>query len=142
MANVKLGFEGQIKMGNAGSTATSLLENVKDISYGMDVSRGDSTVRGDSSVAPMKTEEVSQRIATIDFTMIHDTTDTLYEDLMEAVSLGSGVAIRTLSYSSGKGFDGDCTLSAQDGRPLDGEATTQFTATPSRAYGRAPNPYV
>lgn len=138
----KMGFEGLIYKGTAGSTAASLLENTKDISVTKEHTRGNTTVRGDSTEAPMQTEDVTVRVASIQWTMIHDTSDTLYEDLCEAADSGEAVAIRTKKHSSGKGFDGDCTITAQDGMPLEGEQTTQFTATPTRAAGRAPQSHV
>ena len=142
MANVKMGFEGQLYRGTAGSTATTLLENVKDITINLEVERGDSTVRGDSSAPPIKTEEVTQRMAGVEFAMIHDITDTNLTALMTAMNTGDGVALRGKDYSSGKGPDADFTLSVSHSQPLNGEQLITFTATPSRAYGRAPSRYV
>lgn len=136
--NVKMGFEGQIFFGDAGATASTLLENVMDISYNLDTEDGDTTVRGDSSSIPIATSDVTELKVQIEWTMIDDVTDTAYSSLMDAAFAGEGVAIRTKSHSGGKGFDGDCTVKAQDGMPLNGAATTQFTATPSRSYGRDP----
>ncbi len=138
MANTKMGFEGLIYYGATGSTAATLLTNVKDINYNVDLERGDTTVRGDSTTIPIKTEDATLRTVSIEFTMINDITDTAFEAMRVAAAAGTGVAIRTKDYASGKGFDGDCTISMQNGMPLAGEQTTQFTATPSRGYGRAP----
>jgi len=140
--NVKQGFEGQILTGTVGSTATSLLENVKDINYNVEITKGNTTVRGDSTAPPVKTEDPTQRICSIEFQMINDITDTLFEQLMTAACAGTAVAIRTRWAATGKGFDGDCTLSHQHSQTLEGEQAITFTATPSRSYGRAPNPYI
>lgn len=139
---VKMGFEGLIYYGAAGSTASTLITNSRDINYNMDHERGDSTVRGDGSAPPVQTQEVTAIICGIEFTMIDDTTDTTLEALKVAAAAGTGVAIRTKDHAAGKGYDGDCTISVQKGMPLQGEQTVQFTATPSRGYGRAPQPYV
>lgn len=137
-----MGFEGLLYYGTAGSTAATLLENVKDISINMDVERGDTTVRGDSTAPPIKTEDVATRMAGIEFTMINDSTDSQLAALLTAINTGTGVALRGKDYSSGKGPDADFTLSVQHGMPLGGEQTYQFTAAPSRSYGRAPSQWV
>jgi len=138
MGNTKMGFEGLIYYGATGSTASTLLENTTDLAYNLDTETGDTTVRGDSTDIPIATEDVTELKVSIEWTMIDDITDTAYEALMAAAFAGDGVAIRTKAHSTGKGYDGDCTLKAQEGMPLNGSATTQFTATPSRSYGRAP----
>lgn len=140
--SVKMGFEGILKYGAAGSTATQTIENAKDITITRDVERGNTTVRGDSSAAPIETESITLRKIQIEFTMINDESDTILEALRTAVATGAGVALRGLDYASGKGPDGDFTLSESEPWPLNGEQAITFTATPSRGYGRAPQSYV
>jgi hypothetical protein len=137
-----MGFEGQIFMGTAGSEADTLIENSRDITYGFDTENGETTVRGDSTAPPMKTERVSGRVASIEFeTTVHEG-DTVVEDLLAAAYAGGPVAIRTKHKISGKGFDGDCTLKVSHGKPIKGEQSLKFTATPTREAGREPDPYV
>jgi hypothetical protein len=141
--NIKMGFEGQIYFSaTPGATAATLLQNVKDANYNLEVEKGNTTVRGDGSAPPIETEDVTIRKVTIDFTMIKDTTDTALEALLTALYAGTGVAIRMKDYSAGKGFDGDCTGTVGRGKPLNGEQTLQINLTPSRSYGRAPQLYV
>lgn len=142
MANQKMGFEGLLYYGVAGSTASTLIENCKDISISRDVERGDTTVRGDSSVAPIKTEHVTQRMLQIEFTMLNDSTDATLEALRVAVAMGAAVALRGKDYASGKGPDADFTLSQSDPWLLNGEQAITFTATPTRGSGRTPQIYV
>lgn len=142
MADVKMGFEGMLYYGVAGSTASTLLENCKDITVSRDVERGNTTVRGDSSVAPIETEHVTLRKIQIEWSMINDATDTSLEALRTAATTGAGVALRGKDYSSGKGPDGDFTLSMSEPWTLAGEQVLTFTATPTRSYGRSPDSYV
>jgi hypothetical protein len=142
MANTKMGFEGQLYYGVAGSTASTLLENTKDITVTRDVERGDTTVRGDSSAPPIGTGSVTKRMVNVEFTMIHDITDTAFAALKQASANGTGVALRGKDHSSGKGPDADYTLSHGDPWPLAGEQVVTFTAEPTRDYGRAPQSYV
>ena len=132
MANQKMGFEGLIYHGTTGSTATTLLENTKDITYTLDTEEGDTTVRGDSTTAPIKTAAVTAKVVSIEWTMINDTTDTALTALKTAAYAGTDVAIRTKDHSSGKGFDGDCNLKFTEGMPLAGEQTYTITASPNR----------
>lgn len=135
---VKMGFEGMLYYGAPGATATTLLENCQDIKIDRSVERGKTTVRGDSTVPPVETEDVVLRMVGIEFTMIHDTTDTAFAALMDHVADGTGCALRGKSHSAGKGPDADFTLSASEPWPLGAEQAVTFTASPSRSYGRAP----
>lgn len=142
MANVKMGFEGMLYYGTAGTTAATLLENTKDITLNMEVERGNTTVRGDSSGPPIETEDVTLRRVGIEFVMINDITDTAFAALNQAAADGVGVALRGKDYTSGKGPDADFTLSVSKPWPLNGEQVVTFTASPSRSYGRAPQNYI
>ena len=142
MGNQKMGFEGRIYYGTAGSQASTLIENATDISEDFDFDEGSTTVRGDSTVAPVETGDVTVRKYSLEWTMVNDSTDTVLEALRVAAVAGTVVAIRGKDYAAGKGFDGDCKIKFKHGKPLKGEQTIQFTATPSRSAGRAPQLYV
>lgn len=137
-----MGFEGKIYKGVAGVEAATLIENSRDITYGFDTEKGETTVRGAGDNPPMKTERVTARVASIEFEMTIKEGDAVLTDLFTAAALGDPVSIRTKHKTSGKGFDGDCTLTWSHGKPLKGEQTAKFTATPTRESGREPNPYV
>lgn len=141
MAKHYMGFEGLIYTGTAGSTAATLLENCVDISYDLTTETGDTTVRGDGTAPPINTSDVTARVASITFTMRNVASDTALENLRTAAAAGTLVAIRTKDHAAGKGFDGDCHLSVTNGKPLRGEQTLDFTATPSRHH-RVPQLYV
>ena len=137
----KMGFEGLIYYGVAGSTASTAITNSLDISYSIDADKASTTIRGAGSVAPIKTERVVAIGLTIEWTMLNRTDDATLTALRTAAAAGNAVAIRTKDYSSGKGFDGDVTLAQKDGMPLGGEQTFVFTATPT-SENRAPSVYV
>jgi len=141
LANQKMGFEGMLYYGAPGSTASTLITNCKDITVSRDVERGNTTVRGDSTVAPIETEHVTLRKLQIEWVMLNDSTDTTLEALRVAVAAGAAVALRGKDFSSGKGPDGDFTLSQSDPWPLAGEQAITFTATPTRGSGRTPVAY-
>jgi len=137
---VKMGFEGKIYYGAIGSTAETEITNSRDIAYSIDPEKGDTTVRGSGSSPPINTERVTALGISIEWTMLRRTDATL-ESLLAAAIAGTGVAIRTKDFSSGKGFDGDCSLGVKLGKPLKGEQTYQFTATPTDEQ-RTPSLYI
>ncbi len=142
MSTTKMGFEGQIFYGAAGSTAATPILNSRDINYDIDHDDGDTTVRGDGTSVPIATGDPVLRKVNITWTMINDTTDTVLEALRTAAAAGTGVALRLRDNAAGKGFDGDVSIKFTHGEPLNGEQTYEFTATPSRGYGRIPQLYV
>lgn len=137
-----MGFEGLLYYGVAGATATTLLENTRDITTKLDVERGDTTVRGDSTQPPIKTSRVTARVIGMEFVMVNDKTDAALAALKAAAHSGTPVALRGKDYASGKGPDGDFNLSYSHPWPLAGEQVITFTAEPDRSYGRTPQSYV
>lgn len=126
-----MAFEGSILYGAAGSIATNALTNSRDINYNTDTEKGDTTVRGSSSAVPIGTARVTRLNLTIEWTMLVKSDDTHLEALRVAAYAGTPVAIRTLDYAAGKGFNGDMILDVQHGKPINGEQTLQFTGTPN-----------
>lgn len=142
MGVTKMGFEGIAYYGVAGSTAATAITDSADISETFEVEKGNTTVRGNSSSPPIETEDVTVRKYSVEITMLNRSTDTVLEALRVAAAAGTPVALRMKDYAAGKGFDGDVTLSMTHGKPLRGEQTIQFTATPTRQSGRDPQLYV
>ncbi len=137
----KMGFQGLVYYGAAGSEATTLITNSRDMSITPGHATGDTTVRGDGTAPPIETKQVTKRTWSCDWTMLEETNDTTLEALRVAVAAGAPVALRMKDHSAGKGFDGDVILTQKTGKPLEGEATIDFTATPTYVT-RAPQIYV
>ena len=137
----KMGFEGKIYYGEAGSEAATEITNSLDISYSIDADKASTTTRGAGISPPVKTERVVAIGLTIEWTMLNKTDDATLTALRTAAAAGTPVAIRTKDNAAGKGFDGDVTLTQKDGMPLGGEQTFVFTATPT-SENRAPLVYV
>lgn len=134
----KMGWEGELFYGVAGSTAATKITNCRDESYNIEKEYGETTTRGDGSAPPIETQTCVARRVTITWTMINKPADTTLTALLAAAVAGTAVAIRTKSYSSGTGFDGDCEVSANWSKPFKGEQTIEFTATPTLESGRTP----
>lgn len=139
MATKKMGFEGLIYHGTAGSSAGTQITNATDASYKLDVEEGDTTVRGSGSAVPIETMRVTVRKVEFEWTMVNKTDDTSLAALLTAAFAGTAIAIKTKDHSSGKGMDADCYLKVENGQPLKGEQTYKFTAKPTDDEGRAPS---
>lgn len=137
----KMGFEGEIYYGTAGSTAATKLTNSQDITITYDKEEGATTVRGSGSSVPINTSRVTAKSVSIQWTMLVKSDDTSLEALRVAEAAGNPVAIRLKDYAAGKGYDGDCILTMTHSAPLKGEQTIQFTATPNDD-NRTPQLYV
>lgn len=126
----KMGFEGVLYYGAAGSTASTQITNRRDVNINTETEKGDTTTAGAGSSVPIGTSRVSRVNISIEWTMLEDASDTTLEALKVAAAAGSPVALRTKDYAAGKGFDGDVVLDVRKGLPIAGEQTVQFTATP------------
>ncbi len=128
---MKMGFEGLVYYGVAGSTASTLITNRVDVTLDVDPQMGDTTVAGSGSAVPIE----SERPATIKFsstlTMKNSGSDPILAALRAAAAAGTPVAYRMVDISGGKGFDGDVNVKMSSGRPLKGEQTFDFTFTPN-----------
>lgn len=131
MAVKKMGFEGLLYYGAAGSTASTQITNCQDITISYDIEEGATTVRGSGSSVPINTSRVTALSLSMEWTMLVKSDDTTLEALRVASAAGNPVAIRGKDYSSGKGPDLDVILTMQHGMPLKGEQTVRFTAKPN-----------
>ena len=132
------GYQGILYYGTAGSTAATQVTGCEDLNYQTDQERAETTTRGSGSSVPIKVEDVVALSAEITWSMFLSTSDTTLTALIAAARTGAAVALRTKSYSSGLGFDGDCNVSVTHEMTLKGASKFNFTATPTNAAGRTP----
>lgn len=140
MAIKYMGFEGKLYYGAAGSTASTEITNCRDVKVGLGTDKGDTTGR-DSGSPPIETMRVTVRKMTLTFTMLNKASDTTLAALLSAAMAGTAVALRGKSNSSGLGPDADFILDVDNGQPLKGEQTYDFTATPTEE-NRTPSLWV
>lgn len=125
------GYQGQIYVGTAGSTASSQLLNVEDLNYDNDLEKVETTVRGDGLSIPLKSEDPVCLGASVTWSMFNKSSDTLLTSCLAAARTGALIAVRTKSYASGTGFDGDMTLTVTHEQTLKGASKYNFTGAPS-----------
>lgn len=139
MAAKKMGYQGLLYRGTAGSTASNQLTNARDIKYAMTPKVGNTTVRGDGSSVPIETGEAVSIAITLTWSMVYKTDDTQLTALRAAAATGAAVAIKYLPASGGTGFDGDVIISCDNGAPLNGEQTFDFAVVAITDSSRTPS---
>jgi hypothetical protein len=136
-----MGYEGKFYYGTAGATAPNLVTNVVDLDYEKAPERGNTTTRGTGDNPPIITSRVTGVKPTITWTMKNKEGDAALIAFRAAAATGAPVALRTKDKGTGKGYDGDMTLSEKEGQPLNGEQTFEFTGEATEEL-RYPQLYV
>lgn len=138
---MKMGFEGLMYYGTAGSTADTLISNRVDVAFDTDPQMAPTTVAGAGTSPPIDTEGVCTLKWSATLKMRNDPSDAVLAALRAAAAAGGAVAIRMKDYSAGKGYDGDCNVKMAYGGALSAEQTFDFTFSPNNAL-RTPQLYV
>lgn len=131
MAMKKMGYESLLYYGAAGATAATAITNCRDVSYNITPQTAPTTTKGAGSSPPIETVRVVGRQAQLTWTMLDKSDDSTLTALRAAAAAGTTVALRYIPHSGGTGFDGDVVLQCENGAPLAGEQTFNFTATPN-----------
>jgi len=134
----KMGFQGLLYYGTAGSTAATLIEDARDVTISIDVDKASTTKRGNGTTVPIKTEAAVAIGWQMEFSVVNNPTNATVNALRTAAVAGTQIAFRTKDYTSGKGYDGDCTIAYKENQPIGGEQTLDFTVTPT-CETRAPS---
>lgn len=130
MAVTRMGYEGRLFVDAAGATATTQVTNIEDLNYDNPLERVETTTRGDGTSLPKKSEKPVTMGAEVTWSMFHKDGDATLTTILAAARAGSLLAIRTKSYASGTGFDGDCSIEVRHEKTLKGASKYNFTATP------------
>ncbi len=122
----KMGYQGLLYQGTAGSTAATQITKRVDCTYDIDVETGSTTSAGAGSAVPINTGEATALTAKLTFNLIHDTADTSLVAMLAAAATGAAIALRFIRSSGLLGLDADCIIKATQGAPLKGEQTIDF----------------
>lgn len=133
------GYQGELYYGTAGSTATTQVTNCEDLNYDTEPTRAETTVRGvGGSTVPIETSKVVSLKPVLTWSMLMKSDDTTLTALLAAARTGAAVALRTKSYASGLGFNGDATLGVTHEMTLKGQSKFNFSAEATDDEGRTP----
>ncbi len=132
---IKLGMEAKLYYGPAGSTATTELTNVKDVTLNLETGEADVTTRGNqgwrATVATLKN-------GSVEFEMIWDTGDAGFTAIRQAYFNNTAIALAILDGESGEGLDADFSITNfTRNEPLEEAITVSVTAKPTYST-RAP----
>ena len=106
---VVLGMNCKLYYGTAGSTAATLVDNVRDLTLNLETGESDVTTRGnDGWVATVAT----LKNGTVDCTIVWDTEDDFFEAVQTAYFGASAIALLVLdgAAATGTGLDADFTV--------------------------------
>jgi hypothetical protein len=99
-----LGLDAKAYYGTAGSTATTELTNVKDVTLNLESREADVTVRGgDGWVQTTPT----LKDASVEFQMLYDEDDSSLSDILDAYLNQTSLAFYFRSKTGGEGLDAD-----------------------------------
>ena len=132
---IKLGMEAKLYYGPAGSTATTELTNVKDVTLNLETGEADVTTRGNqgwrATVATLKN-------GSVEFEMIWETGDAGFTAIRQAYFNNTAIALAILDGESGEGLDADFSITNfTRNEPLEEAITVSVTAKPTYST-RAP----
>lgn len=131
---IVLGIDTVLYRGQAGATADTEVENVKDVTVNLESGEADVTTRKTkgwrASVATLKD-------ASVEFQILYDTEDEDFQAFQEAYFQNTPIAL-FISDGAGSGLDADFSITAfSQEQPLEDAVKVNVTAKPT-ASTRAP----
>ncbi len=130
----KLGLDAKLFFGTAGSTASSEMTNVKDVTLNLESGEADITTR---AAEGWRISAATLKEASLEFEMVWDTQDAGFKAIKNAFFNNSAVALFA-SDGDGNGLDADFVVSSfSRSEPLEEALTVSVTCKPT-LIDRAP----
>ena len=123
----RVGFEGKLYWGTAGSTAATELTIARDVNYQFTGAKADVSDRA-SIIEYSRTAMVG---FSLDFEVNNDATNAFLAAVRAAAAAGTAIAFKTLDRTSGYGCDGDFIVDLGEGQPLKDAQRLRVTCTPT-----------
>ncbi len=131
----KLGLEGKLYHGAAGSTANTELANVKDLTLNLESSEADVTTRANNG---WRATVAALKDASIEWEMVWDSDDAGFTAIKNAYFNGTPIALAILDGVNGEGLDADFAITGfSRSEPLEEAMSVSVTAKPTYST-RAP----
>ena len=130
----RMGFEGKVYTGAAGSTAATELTIVRDVTFNLDPDRADTSDRASF----INMTDAAGCTVSIDIEINNDNSNAFIATLLANTAAGTPYAFKLEDYSGHTVFDGDCITSFNNTEPLRDAQRISFNATPTDSEGRAP----
>lgn len=132
MAGKKMGFQGLLYYGVAGTSATTLVKTRVDATVERTLETGSTTSAGEGTNVPINTGEPTAVTEKVTFNVIVDEDDAVTAFLSNNIR----AAFKFVAASGAWTFDRDCVYSIKKGHPLKGEATWDITVEQISARDR------
>jgi hypothetical protein len=123
----RIGFEGKLYWGAAGSTANTELTIARDVSYKFDPTKGDVSDRA----SIIDYDRVCGVKFSLDFEVNNDDSNAFVAAARAAAAAGTTIAFRTRDKAAGWGCDGDFTISLDESQPLRDRQAIKVSVTPN-----------
>jgi hypothetical protein len=136
-ATIRMGFEGLLYTGTAGTTAATEIPQTRDITETFPKEYGETSRRPTGGGIIRNSQAATAVGYECTFQTLNDTGNAVISGLKAAAISGTPVAFRSRAFSTGTGFDGDVNVEMSIGKPYKGEQTIDWTVTPYdllRAY--------
>lgn len=130
----RMGFEGELYWGAAGSTASTELTIARDVSYTFENDEADVSDR--ASIINLK--DVAGVTFGLEFEVNNNDSNAFIAAVRAAAIAGTAVAFRTTDKTSGWGVDGDFIVALDESQPLRDAQRIGVTASPTDKNSRTP----
>jgi len=132
---VKLGMKAVLKYGTAGSTATTTLGNVRNVTLSLETGEADVTTRANQG---WRATAATLKDGSVEFEMVWDTDDAGFTAIRNAWFSSEPLALAILDGPNGQGLDADFVVTSfSRNEPLEEAITASVTAKPTYST-RAP----
>ena len=132
---IPAGFDGKLYHGTAGSSATTELTIVRDVTLGLTGKKLDDSSRGSGKWVSTRTGRLE---TALQIDILDDPDDPGYAALLAAFLDRTAIALKVLTEDGGNGMDADFAITSFDRKqPLDEIETISITAEVNTAL-RAP----
>lgn len=126
MPNVILGMDAKLYYGNAGSSATNEMSNVRDVTVTAEAGEADVTTRANSG---WRATVATLRECSIEFEMVWDPADAGFAAVKNAYLNSELIAFKALDQAAGTGVDADFSITGfTQSQPLEEAITVSVTA--------------
>lgn len=131
---IVLGLNAKLLRGEAGTTATEVVENVKDLTLSLESGEADVTTRATQG---WKAYAATLKEGSVEFGILYDTDDEDYNAFAEAYFSNTPIAL-FITDGNGNGLDADFVITGFSiEQPLEEATSVSVTAKPT-ASSRAP----
>ena len=124
----KLGLEAKLFIGAAGSTPSTELTNVKDVTLNLETGEADVTTR---AARGWRVSAATLKEGSVEFEMVWDPTDTGFNQVQTAFFSNGAIAL-FVSDGAGNGLDADFVVTSfSRSEPLEEALTVSVTCKPT-----------